>query len=228
MTAPTVREAQKGVLAAAVVAFAVRSRRIARGLVASEARATHMARHDALTGLANRSLFDDRLNEALLGLARRRGTMAVLGIDLDRFKAVNDAHGHCVGDELIRLIDALNPGNTPGRLTLYGRFGADKIEAYPSGVMVCEVEVDPETGSVDITRYATVDDVGRCINPLIVLTSGFKAGDVNINVALQAQPSRRGLARPRGSRRGCSRSRARPGRRAGRTACRRCAAGGCS
>jgi carbon-monoxide dehydrogenase large subunit len=39
---------------------------------------------------------------------------------------------------------------------------------FPNGACVCEVEVDPETGWVDITRYATVDDVGRCINPMIV------------------------------------------------------------
>ena len=39
---------------------------------------------------------------------------------------------------------------------------------YPNGAAVCEVEIDPETGLVTITRYSTVDDVGRCINPLIV------------------------------------------------------------
>jgi carbon-monoxide dehydrogenase large subunit len=39
---------------------------------------------------------------------------------------------------------------------------------FPNGAAVCEVEVDPETGLVEITRYATVDDVGRCINPMIV------------------------------------------------------------
>ncbi|ALL15190.1 putative bifunctional diguanylate cyclase/phosphodiesterase [Caulobacter henricii] len=93
-----------GCLAAAVVIFASRSRRIAKGLVASEARAKHMAHHDSLTGLPNRSLFEARLNQALAGLDRRRGAMAVLGIDLDRFKAVNDTHGHNAGDELIRLM----------------------------------------------------------------------------------------------------------------------------
>jgi carbon-monoxide dehydrogenase large subunit len=39
---------------------------------------------------------------------------------------------------------------------------------FPNGACLCEIEIDPETGSLDIKRYATVDDVGRCINPLIV------------------------------------------------------------
>ena len=39
---------------------------------------------------------------------------------------------------------------------------------FPNGAAVCEVEIDPETGALDLTRYASVDDVGRCINPLIV------------------------------------------------------------
>jgi len=115
-----------GGLAASVVVFAVRSRRIARGLVASEARATHMARHDALTGLANRSLFDDRLSEALRGLSRRRGTMAVLGIDLDRFKAVNDSHGHSAGDELIRLMAGRLTGLCRANETV-ARLGGDEF-----------------------------------------------------------------------------------------------------
>ncbi len=39
---------------------------------------------------------------------------------------------------------------------------------FPNGTAICEVEIDPDTGAIDITRYACIDDVGRCINPLIV------------------------------------------------------------
>jgi len=110
-----------GGLAAAVLVFARRSRRIAEGLVASEARAKHTALHDALTGLPNRVLFEERLRQAIDGLSRRRGATAVLAIDLDRFKAVNDTHGHAAGDELIqamakRLSALCRVGETVARL----------------------------------------------------------------------------------------------------------------
>jgi diguanylate cyclase (GGDEF)-like protein/PAS domain S-box-containing protein len=63
---------------------------------------THKALHDHLTGLANRALFLDRLRHALVGLRRRSGEMAILFVDLDRFKLVNDGLGHTAGDEVIR------------------------------------------------------------------------------------------------------------------------------
>lgn len=67
-----------------------------------EERLSHDAMHDALTGLPNRSLFHDRL-EHVLASARRHGRQAaVLYLDLDGFKGVNDAHGHAVGDVMLR------------------------------------------------------------------------------------------------------------------------------
>ncbi len=71
---------------------------------ALEARLAHDAMHDVLTGLPNRSMFEDRLNHALAS-ARRHGHMCgVLYIDLDGFKEVNDSNGHAMGDRLLQQV----------------------------------------------------------------------------------------------------------------------------
>ena len=62
----------------------------------------HQAGHDALCGLPNRKLFQDRLQRAVARSRRHRSRMAVMYLDIDKFKSVNDTRGHHVGDELIR------------------------------------------------------------------------------------------------------------------------------
>jgi diguanylate cyclase (GGDEF)-like protein/PAS domain S-box-containing protein len=86
-----------------------------------EAQLTHQAFHDPLTGLANRVLFLDRVDHALSRLTRGDQLAAVLFIDLDDFKTVNDALGHTAGDTLLtdvahRLTIHLRPGDTAARL----------------------------------------------------------------------------------------------------------------
>ena len=89
--------------------------------LALEEQLRHQAFHDTLTGLANRALFEDRLARALARERRHGGKTAVIFIDLDDFKIVNDSLGHGSGDELLRgaaarLEAALRPGDTAARL----------------------------------------------------------------------------------------------------------------
>jgi diguanylate cyclase (GGDEF)-like protein len=87
----------------------------------SAAHILHLAHHDALTGLPNRTLLDDRLSHALSLVARNGGALAVLALDLDRFKAINDRFGHAAGDRLLvlatdRLKGALRAADTLARV----------------------------------------------------------------------------------------------------------------
>ncbi|HEX6159113.1 MAG TPA: EAL domain-containing protein, partial [Thermoanaerobaculia bacterium] len=70
----------------------------------AEEQIEYQAYHDALTGLPNRSLFRDRLTVALAHAKRQSGPVAVMFLDLDRFKYINDTFGHSLGDELLRGI----------------------------------------------------------------------------------------------------------------------------
>ncbi|HMR32610.1 MAG TPA: EAL domain-containing protein [Geminicoccus sp.] len=99
----------------------------------AEERIRHLAHHDGLTGLPNRLLFRDRLGQALAAARRAGEVVAVLGLDLDRFKEINDLHGHAAGDELLvqvsmRLGAELRQGDTLARL------GGDEFAVIQPGL----------------------------------------------------------------------------------------------
>lgn len=87
----------------------------------SEEALQHMAYHDPLTGLPNRALFNDRLALAIAQAERKRQKLAVMLLDLDHFKGINDTLGHSAGDQLLqavaeRLTGLLRKGDTVARL----------------------------------------------------------------------------------------------------------------
>lgn len=98
---------------------------------------SHIAHYDLLTNLPNRVLLADRISQAMLQCSRNKKSLAVVFLDLDGFKAVNDAHGHDVGDELlielsVRMKKALREGDSLARI------GGDEFVAVLTDLITVE------------------------------------------------------------------------------------------
>jgi diguanylate cyclase (GGDEF)-like protein len=95
-------------------------------LLTSEQQQRDLAQHDMLTGLANRALFSDRLNQALVIAQRDHTRFALLYLDLDKFKPVNDNYGHAVGDVLLKEV-ALRMTQRVRESDTVARIGGDEF-----------------------------------------------------------------------------------------------------
>ncbi|MDB5669813.1 MAG: diguanylate cyclase [Alphaproteobacteria bacterium] len=99
----------------------------------SEAERTRLARYDSLTGLPNRAMMAATLDQALLNAEARRRGCALMLIDLDKFKQVNDTLGHPVGDKLLKKV-AMRLAQTLGDEGQPGRLGGDEFQAILPGI----------------------------------------------------------------------------------------------
>ena len=108
----------------------------------SEERLNYLAHHDPLTGLPNRLLFHDRLEQAVLQAQRNKHMIAVMFLDLDRFKAINDTLGHRIGDELLVAV-AERLKHCARETDTIARLGGDEF-----AVIVTQIAQEEDVGLV--------------------------------------------------------------------------------
>ena len=137
----------------------------------AEKELAHQALHDPLTGLANRMLLIDRLTQALARSERRRRSVAVMFLDLDRFKVINDSLGHEIGDQVLvcvadRLRSFLRPEDSASRL------GGDEF------VILCE-DIANERDAIGIAER-----LGQSVQQPIALATGELVVTTSIGIAL--------------------------------------------
>jgi len=144
-------------------------------IAASNAQLENMAMFDGLTGLPNRTMMTFQIEKHIVNATRDQGLAAVLFLDLDDFKKVNDSHGHDVGDKLIHAA-AERIANAVGEHDLVGRFGGDEFVILLSKVRdKSEVEAVAKSVINVFSRPIQVDSL-----PFYVSTS--------IGVAITNQP----------------------------------------
>ena len=142
----------------------------------AELRLAHQALHDALTGLPNRALFHDRLEQALRRARRTQSGVAVLFVDLDRFKLINDSFGHGAGDRLLidvaaRLREVLRPADT------IARFGGDEL------TILCE-DLDGEAGALAIAHR-----IAAAFKEPFLVDDGEAFLQASVGIALAGEPT---------------------------------------
>ncbi|MDE1917220.1 MAG: EAL domain-containing protein [Sphingomonadales bacterium] len=189
--------------ATGAVIFLREASKITRELIASEARARHVASHDQLTGLPNRALMFDRLRTVLAMARRRRGGMmgsdspvlAIHCLDLDRFKGVNDTLGHHAGDELIQQVAQMLIGLCRESDTV-ARLGGDEFVILQPGATPTAASHLAQRVVAQLTRpfaltFGTVE-IGCSIGVTIVSDASIDASEALRQADLALYASKEG------------------------------------
>ena len=148
----------------------------------AEQRIAHMAHHDALTGLPNRVLLRDRIQQAIAQAHRNGSQLAVLFIDLDRFKTINDSLGHQLGDRLLqsvasRILVCVREGDTVSRL------GGDEF-------VIVIPEID-ERADASVGRRQDPRGAGRLVPPARATTCTWRPRSASASTPPTAPTPRR-------------------------------------
>jgi diguanylate cyclase (GGDEF)-like protein len=147
-----------------------------RQLASAGAELNTRASTDSLTGLANRSAFADRLQTALATDERRAGRLAVLFIDLDDFKDVNDSLGHAAGDELLRVTaQRLDQTIRPGDLV--ARLGGDEFAVLLDGIPDARI------------AFAVAERIVAAVREPVVIGDGRVQVGASVGLAMRDQNS---------------------------------------
>jgi len=128
----------------------------------AEERLEYLAKRDALTGLPNRALLAERIQRAITVAARNRGKIALLFVDLDRFRLVNDSLGHQAGDALLRAV-AERLANTARHEDMLARLGGDEFVMLWDGVRTpADAAAAAQRVQATLARPFTID--GRTLS----------------------------------------------------------------
>ena len=160
-----------------------RLQRSSAELEAARTEAQHRALHDPLTGLANRAMFQERLTHALERLGKGGDPIALLALDLDRFKQVNDTLGHEAGDELLRQVAQRLAALLSDNDTL-ARLGGDEFVILQNAIK-----------TVAQSQSLSEQIIARISEPYRLAGTEVRIG-VSIGVALAADAARDGLDLP--------------------------------
>ncbi len=138
-----------------------------------------LAQHDALTGLPNRRVLHERLQQAIARARRSQDTVAILLVDLDSFKQVNDSHGHGAGDEVLRL--------TADRLKGCLRI-TDVVVRYGGDEFVVIAEFSGPSVDVNAVAAKIVDALSRPIAPVWSTAPAAKEIRIGCSIGISHYP----------------------------------------